>query len=142
MRTNPASRRRSRTGARRDYLASQSDTRVAGQRSSTDVGNASVRLGAHRVPARERGEAMHGNARFCTVWPFDKLRAGRRRRGLQRLARPRPLPKTSRFGRMSRSMRVRSDELTILWSDANLVAVAKPAGLATIPGRDESDSVL
>src|SRR5215211_4918849 len=34
------------------------------------------------------------------------------------------------------------DPLTILWSDANLVAVNKPAGLATIPGRGESDSVL
>jgi 23S rRNA pseudouridine1911/1915/1917 synthase len=34
------------------------------------------------------------------------------------------------------------DLLTILWSDANLVAVNKPAGLATIPGRGESDSVL
>ena len=33
-------------------------------------------------------------------------------------------------------------DLDVLWSDANLVAVAKPAGLATIPGRDESDSVL
>jgi 23S rRNA pseudouridine955/2504/2580 synthase/23S rRNA pseudouridine1911/1915/1917 synthase len=36
----------------------------------------------------------------------------------------------------------RSDALTILWSDATLVAVAKPAGLATIPGRGERDSVL
>ena len=34
------------------------------------------------------------------------------------------------------------DDLTILWSDANLVAVAKPAGLSTIPGRGEKDSVL
>ena len=34
------------------------------------------------------------------------------------------------------------DPLTILWSDANLVAVNKPAGLATIPGRGETDSVL
>lgn len=32
--------------------------------------------------------------------------------------------------------------LPILWSDDNLVAVEKPAGLATIPGRGESDSVL
>jgi 23S rRNA pseudouridine1911/1915/1917 synthase len=34
------------------------------------------------------------------------------------------------------------DQLTVLWSDANLVAVNKPAGLATIPGRGENDSVL
>ncbi|MEA2711581.1 MAG: rRNA synthase [Phycisphaerales bacterium] len=32
--------------------------------------------------------------------------------------------------------------LEILYRDANLVAVFKPAGLATIPGRGESDSVL
>lgn len=32
--------------------------------------------------------------------------------------------------------------LNILWSDENLVAVEKPAGLATIPGRGETDSVL
>ena len=36
----------------------------------------------------------------------------------------------------------KSTELPILWSDDNLVAVAKPAGLATIPGRGETDSVL
>jgi 23S rRNA pseudouridine955/2504/2580 synthase/23S rRNA pseudouridine1911/1915/1917 synthase len=34
------------------------------------------------------------------------------------------------------------DELQVLFADANLVAVAKPAGLATIPGRGERDSVL
>jgi 23S rRNA pseudouridine955/2504/2580 synthase/23S rRNA pseudouridine1911/1915/1917 synthase len=34
------------------------------------------------------------------------------------------------------------DRLTILFSDENCVAVEKPAGVATIPGRDESDSVL
>jgi 23S rRNA pseudouridine955/2504/2580 synthase/23S rRNA pseudouridine1911/1915/1917 synthase len=32
--------------------------------------------------------------------------------------------------------------LTILWSDDDLVAVMKPAGLATIPGRAEAHSVL
>ena len=32
--------------------------------------------------------------------------------------------------------------LTLLFEDADLVAVAKPAGLATIPGRGEADSVL
>ena len=32
--------------------------------------------------------------------------------------------------------------LPVLWSDDNLVAVDKPAGLATIPGRGETDSVL
>ena len=32
--------------------------------------------------------------------------------------------------------------LDILWSDDDYVAVAKPAGLATIPGRAETDSVL
>ena len=35
-----------------------------------------------------------------------------------------------------------SDELQILFRDDNLVAVFKPAGLATIPGRGETDSVL
>lgn len=30
----------------------------------------------------------------------------------------------------------------ILWQDAHLVAVAKPAGLATVPGRGEESSVL
>src|SRR3954466_8075660 len=34
------------------------------------------------------------------------------------------------------------DGLEILWSDADAVAVNKPAGLATIPGRGETDSVL
>src|SRR5688572_30497567 len=34
------------------------------------------------------------------------------------------------------------DSLEILFRDDNLVAVQKPAGLATIPGRGESDSVL
>ena len=32
--------------------------------------------------------------------------------------------------------------LSILWSDEHYVAVAKPAGLATIPGRGEDNSVL
>lgn len=32
--------------------------------------------------------------------------------------------------------------MPILWSDDDLVAVNKPAGLATIPGRGETDSVL
>ena len=35
-----------------------------------------------------------------------------------------------------------SDALPILLDDADLVAVNKPAGLATIPGRGEDDSVL
>jgi 23S rRNA pseudouridine1911/1915/1917 synthase len=39
-------------------------------------------------------------------------------------------------------MAVKPDALTVLWSDDNLVAVNKPAGLATIPGRGERDSVL
>lgn len=34
------------------------------------------------------------------------------------------------------------DDLDVLWQDADYVAVAKPAGLATIPGRGETDSVL
>ena len=34
------------------------------------------------------------------------------------------------------------ESLEILYHDANLVAVFKPAGLATIPGRGETDSVL
>src|SRR6185312_12230073 len=34
------------------------------------------------------------------------------------------------------------DALTVLWSDANYVAAMKPAGLATIPGRGETTSVL
>jgi 23S rRNA pseudouridine1911/1915/1917 synthase len=34
------------------------------------------------------------------------------------------------------------DELEILWQSEDAVAVAKPAGLATIPGRDEKDCVL
>jgi 23S rRNA pseudouridine1911/1915/1917 synthase len=33
-------------------------------------------------------------------------------------------------------------DLDLLWSDNDYVAVAKPAGLATIPGRAETDSVL
>ena len=37
---------------------------------------------------------------------------------------------------------LRAEALPILWSDDNLVAVNKPAGLATIPGRGETDSVL
>src|SRR5271167_3004054 len=32
--------------------------------------------------------------------------------------------------------------LQILWRDDRLIAVAKPPGLATIPGRAETDSVL
>lgn len=35
-----------------------------------------------------------------------------------------------------------SSSLTILFDDADVVAVNKPAGLATIPGRGEDDSVL
>ncbi len=35
-----------------------------------------------------------------------------------------------------------ADQLEILHRDENLVAVFKPVGVATIPGRDESDSVL
>jgi 23S rRNA pseudouridine1911/1915/1917 synthase len=35
-----------------------------------------------------------------------------------------------------------SEELSILWSDEHYVAVAKPAGLATIPGRGEDTCVL
>jgi RluA family pseudouridine synthase len=34
------------------------------------------------------------------------------------------------------------DQLEILYRDDRLVAVFKPAGVATIPGRDESDSIL
>jgi 23S rRNA pseudouridine955/2504/2580 synthase/23S rRNA pseudouridine1911/1915/1917 synthase len=34
------------------------------------------------------------------------------------------------------------DDLDVLWQDADYGAVAKPAGLATIPGRGETDSVL
>lgn len=34
------------------------------------------------------------------------------------------------------------DELDVLWEDADYVAVNKPSGLATIPGRGEDDSVL
>ena len=37
---------------------------------------------------------------------------------------------------------MREPQLEILWSDDNYVAVFKPAGLATIPGRGEVDSVL
>jgi 23S rRNA pseudouridine1911/1915/1917 synthase len=33
-------------------------------------------------------------------------------------------------------------ELNVLWESDDAIAVAKPAGLATIPGRDEPDSVL
>jgi 23S rRNA pseudouridine955/2504/2580 synthase/23S rRNA pseudouridine1911/1915/1917 synthase len=35
-----------------------------------------------------------------------------------------------------------TDQLEILFRDHNLVAVFKPAGVATIPGRGESDSIL
>ncbi|HEX8521060.1 MAG TPA: RluA family pseudouridine synthase [Tepidisphaeraceae bacterium] len=35
-----------------------------------------------------------------------------------------------------------SDELELLWSDDDYIAVQKPAGLATIPGRAEVNSVL
>jgi len=34
------------------------------------------------------------------------------------------------------------NDLDVLWSDDDYVAIAKPAGLATIPGRAELDSVL
>ena len=34
------------------------------------------------------------------------------------------------------------DAIEILWENDDAIAVAKPAGLATIPGRDEPDSVL
>lgn len=34
------------------------------------------------------------------------------------------------------------DELDVLWSDNDYVVVAKPAGLASIPGRGETDSLL
>src|SRR5437773_2748111 len=46
---------------------------------------------------------------------------------------------------MDRHATVRADErimMEILFDDAEVVAVNKPAGLATIPGRDEDDSVL
>ena len=33
-------------------------------------------------------------------------------------------------------------DLDVLWSDADYVAVAKPPGLATIPGREDDDCVL
>lgn len=36
----------------------------------------------------------------------------------------------------------RSDAIPILWEDDRLIAVAKPAGLATIPGRGETDDLL
>lgn len=36
----------------------------------------------------------------------------------------------------------REPSLTVLWSGPGLVAIDKPAGLATIPGRGETDSVL
>src|SRR5215207_1365617 len=40
-------------------------------------------------------------------------------------------------------MKPSSDELlNVLWSGERLIAVEKPAGLATIPGRGETDSVL
>jgi 23S rRNA pseudouridine955/2504/2580 synthase/23S rRNA pseudouridine1911/1915/1917 synthase len=37
---------------------------------------------------------------------------------------------------------IAKDDLDVLWSDADYVAVNKPAGLASIPGRGEEDSVL
>lgn len=37
---------------------------------------------------------------------------------------------------------IAKDELDVLWADEDYVAVAKPAGLASIPGRGEDDSVL
>lgn len=37
---------------------------------------------------------------------------------------------------------IAKDELDVLWADDDYVAVAKPAGLASIPGRGEDDSVL
>jgi RluA family pseudouridine synthase len=36
----------------------------------------------------------------------------------------------------------REEQLDILWSGTDAIAVMKPAGLATIPGRGETDSVL
>jgi 23S rRNA pseudouridine1911/1915/1917 synthase len=39
-------------------------------------------------------------------------------------------------------MRAKADELEILWQSDDAVAVAKPAGLATIPGRDDKECVL
>ena len=39
-------------------------------------------------------------------------------------------------------MAAADDKLDVLFRDDNLVAVFKPAGLATIPGRGETDSVL
>src|SRR5688500_2888006 len=36
----------------------------------------------------------------------------------------------------------RDEALKILWQSPGLIAVEKPAGLATIPGRGEDDSVL
>ena len=39
-------------------------------------------------------------------------------------------------------MKAKPSTLEIVWSDVTLVAVNKPAGLATIPGRGETDSVL
>jgi len=36
----------------------------------------------------------------------------------------------------------RCNPIPILWEDARLVAVAKPAGLASIPGRGETDNLL
>src|ERR1700761_4447975 len=36
----------------------------------------------------------------------------------------------------------RSDNLTILYDTPDYIAVMKPAGLATIPGRGEDDSVI
>src|SRR5437016_2531338 len=38
-------------------------------------------------------------------------------------------------------MRIK-EQLAILWDSDDALAVAKPAGLATIPGRGETDSVL
>jgi len=37
---------------------------------------------------------------------------------------------------------MRKSNLEILWQDERLVAVSKPAGLATIPGRGEKDCIL
>jgi 23S rRNA pseudouridine955/2504/2580 synthase/23S rRNA pseudouridine1911/1915/1917 synthase len=36
----------------------------------------------------------------------------------------------------------RSEKLSILWQQGSILAIDKPAGLAVIPGRDESDSLI
>jgi 23S rRNA pseudouridine955/2504/2580 synthase/23S rRNA pseudouridine1911/1915/1917 synthase len=44
-------------------------------------------------------------------------------------------------GERERSLKAK-DRLEILFEDADVVAISKPAGLAAIPGRDDDDSVL